>query len=120
MLQVPAGFEVLAVKRNENKNSWQDSQKKRLKKIAKDSLNTIWVNLDTLKDESFCLLERLNLYFEGLVQSAVCSFHFYHLMENDEQKEYAFRRGDIMQRSELPAARQVQQSPQQTAKNADW
>jgi len=40
-------------------------------------------------------------------------------MENDEQKEYAFRRGDIMQRSELPAARQVQQSPQQTAKNAD-
>jgi len=41
MLQVPAGFEVLAVKRNENKNSWQDSQKKRLKKIAKDSLNTI-------------------------------------------------------------------------------
>lgn len=41
MLQVPAGFEVLAVKRNENKNSWQDSQRKRLKKIAKDSLNTI-------------------------------------------------------------------------------
>ena len=41
-------------------------------------------------------------------------------MEDDEQKEYAFRRGDIMQRSELPAAWQLQQSPQQTAQDADW
>ncbi len=44
MLQVPSGFEVLAVKRNENKNSWQDSRRKRLKRSQK----THWTQSESI------------------------------------------------------------------------